>query len=439
MEEEYGTEGMLDLYLYESEQLLEQLEEIVLSEKNRIAFDEESINEIFRIMHTIKGSSGIMMYDNIALAAHKLEDIFYYLRESYPDNVPQQKLTEIIFKVSDFIEDELHKIRKGQGIGAEPDEVAEAVENFLEKLKHQIQEKEGELPPENIYIAPGQYYIAPASDAADMPPFEIDLGMEDEPVPGDYVIRPREEKEQKLVGVSAEKLEYLSCLVNRLENSKGENDIEALVAQIKETVTQMKRVSLSGTFRKMQRIVSDASRRMDKEMILSTSGEELQIDRDIVESIADPLMHLVRNASDHGIERREDRILAGKKAEGSISLEAKRENDILYITVKDDGKGIDREKVFDRAKEKGMLFKDNDISNYTDEEIYSFLMNPGFSTLDQATEYSGRGVGMDVVRNNINKIGGKLSINSLLGKGTEISMEIPETKVLHGLESQQYK
>lgn len=431
MEEDYSTEGMLDQYLYESEQLLEQLEEIVLSENNRISFEEESIGEIFRIMHTIKGSSAIMMYDNIAFAAHKLEDIFYYLRESYPENVPQKRLTEIIFLVSDFIEDQLHKIKKGRDFGAEPDEIVEAVDSFLEELKNEIRKREGELPPENIYVAPGQYYIAPAADAADLPPLEIDLG-DDEPLPGDYVIPSKKEKEQRIIGVGEDKLERLSVLIRDLEEAwKGNGeDIDGLLLQMKDTVAQMKKVSLSATFRRMQRVVTDTARKLGKDMKLVTEGEELQIDRSIAEAITDPLMHLVRNACDHGIERREERLLAGKKEEGNIFLEANTKDGILYVSVKDDGRGIDREKVFEKAKQRGLLCRDADRSEYTDEEVFSFLTSPGFSTMDCVTELSGRGVGMDVARNNIEKLGGRLNIRSALGKGTEVILKIPETEVL---------
>lgn len=429
MEEENGTEGMLDLFLYESEQLLEQLEEIVLSEKNAIAFDEESINEIFRIMHTIKGSSGIMMYDNIAMAAHKLEDIFYYLRESYPDHVPQQRLIEIIFMVSDFIEDELQKIKKGKDFGAEPDEIVKATSAFLEGLKQQIQEKEGELPPENVYEAPGQYYLAPAADAGDLPPVRIDLGMEEEPFPGDYVIGTKEEKEQKIIGVGADKLDKLFTLTRQLEEKweQKQEDIGGLLVQLEEVVAQIKKVPLSGTFRKMHRIVSDASRRFDKDMTLLTSGEDIQINREIADKTADALMHLVRNAADHGIESKAERQLAGKKREGKIELEARAEDDVLYIEVKDDGRGINKEKVLEKAIQKGLADKNATIHDFSDEEIYSFLTLPGFSTRDKVTDYSGRGVGMDVVENNIMFIGGKLHIKSRFGQGTEIELEIPQS------------
>jgi len=136
MAEEFNTEGMLDMYLFENEQLLEQLQETVLEQKDSDCFDEDSINEIFRAIHTIKGSSGIMMFDNITAISHKLEDVFFYLRESHPDNVPHLELVEHVLTVEDFISGEMDKIRNGDSPDGDPAEISAELNQFLEKNKN---------------------------------------------------------------------------------------------------------------------------------------------------------------------------------------------------------------------------------------------------------------------------------------------------------------
>ena len=166
MAEEFNTDGMLDMYLFENEQLLEQLQERVLDQKDADCFDEESINEIFRTMHTIKGSSGIMMFDNITAVSHKLEDIFYYLRESQPDKVPHLELVEHVLEVEDFISGELEKIRNGSPVDGDSSDIIKGLDKFLEMIKNGGAAAGGEEPPENVHEEPKQFYIAPVATSA---------------------------------------------------------------------------------------------------------------------------------------------------------------------------------------------------------------------------------------------------------------------------------
>ena len=171
MAEEFSTDGMLDMYLFENGQLLEQLQEMVLDQKDADCFDEDSINEIFRTMHTIKGSSGIMMFDEITAVAHKLEDIFYYLRESHPDNVPHLELVDHVLEVEDFISNEMEKIRNGDPVDGESGEIVATLDEFLNKIKggggsSKGGKKKGEAIPENKHEEPKQFYIAPVATSA---------------------------------------------------------------------------------------------------------------------------------------------------------------------------------------------------------------------------------------------------------------------------------
>ena len=161
MAEDFNTDSMLDMFLYESEQLLETLQNTVLEKKDEDCFDETSINEIFRVMHTIKGSSGIMMYENITKVSHKLEDVFYYLRESHPENVPHLELVDHVLDVADFITGELDKIKDGETPDGDETKIVDEIDKFLKRIKSGIEEKGNELPPENTYVEPSQFYIAP--------------------------------------------------------------------------------------------------------------------------------------------------------------------------------------------------------------------------------------------------------------------------------------
>lgn len=164
MGEDFNTDSMLDMFLYESEQLLENLQNVVLERKDEDCFDETSINEIFRVMHTIKGSSGIMMYENITKIAHKLEDVFYYLRESHPENVPHLELVDHVLEVSDFITAELDKIKEGDTPDGDESSIVADIDKFLTNLKSGITQQGEELPPENTYVAPSQFYVAPTGN-----------------------------------------------------------------------------------------------------------------------------------------------------------------------------------------------------------------------------------------------------------------------------------
>ena len=167
MGEEFITEGMLDMFLFESGQLVENIETLALEHKDDDKFDDDAINEIFRAMHTIKGSSGIMMYTNITTVSHTLEDVFYYIRESHPDKVPHEELVGYILDVTDFIGGELEKIREGSEPDGDPDDLIAKIKKFLAKIKKKIKAGGSELPPEKAYIPPKQFYIPPvASDAS---------------------------------------------------------------------------------------------------------------------------------------------------------------------------------------------------------------------------------------------------------------------------------
>ncbi len=188
----------------------------------------------------------------------------------------------------------------------------------------------------------------------------------------------------------------------------------------------LRMVPVSGVFQKMNRIVRDMKSKLGKDVRLTLVGEDTEVDKTIVDSIQDPIMHMVRNSMDHGIEEtEEERIRAGKNPQGEIILSAQHTSSEVVITITDDGYGMDWQKLLDKAESKGILTKPK--SEYSPKEALNLILLPGFSTNKQVTEFSGRGVGMDVVKKNVESVGGTVSISSELGKGTTMTMKIPLT------------
>lgn len=466
MADRFNTDDMLDVYLFENQQLLEKLEITVLEQKDEAIFDDETINEIFRTIHTIKGSSGVMMFDDITIVSHKLEDIFYVLRENHPENVPHIKLVEHVLAVIDFIKGELEKIQNGEAADGDFSELIVQLDTFLENIKLEIKNdsKKEAAQKEN---SAKQFYIAPvAGDNSkyfpvreeDEPLIFIDLESSVEEIearaellrrqkqeekeriliPGDYVVQAKEPGKATVlakdnakrfesatyVNVEIAKLDQLMELVGKLVVSNSNAQMKEISRDLQKVVISMRKVPLQGTFQKMYRVLFDASKKLGKDIDFVMEGEMTEVDRSIVEHISDPLMHLIRNAVDHGIETRIERIQAGKEDRGKITLSARIEDETLFIIVEDDGKGLDRDKIMNKARNQGLLESSKPESVYTDEEVFQFITLPGFSTNESITEYSGRGVGLDVVVSNIAVVGGTLIIESEKGKGCKMIIEI---------------
>jgi two-component system, chemotaxis family, sensor kinase CheA len=184
-------------------------------------------------------------------------------------------------------------------------------------------------------------------------------------------------------------------------------------------------IPLEGTFKKMVRLVRDLSKKSKKLVKLDTFGEETELDKTVVEQISDPLMHLVRNAIDHGIETPEQRLAQSKPKEGMLAIEAKYEGNEVWIDIIDDGSGLNREKILKKAKEMNLV--QGNGHNLSDDKVFNLIFEPGFSTATEITSVSGRGIGLDVVKRNIEKVKGYIKIKSKPGKGSTLSLRIPLT------------
>ncbi|MCP5496570.1 MAG: chemotaxis protein CheA [Leptospiraceae bacterium] len=248
-------------------------------------------------------------------------------------------------------------------------------------------------------------------------------------------------KESKIIRIDSTKLDHLINLVgelviananiNQIASDKKDNEmIEAayqvnhLVSEIRENALKLRMVQIGETFSRFQRVVRDVGKELDKDIELSISGGETELDKTVVEKINDPLMHLIRNAIDHGIESKEDRIAKNKSPKGKLSLHAYHETGFIVIEVKDDGKGFSKEKIYKKAIEKKIVSPDQVLS---EQQIMQLVFQPGFSTAESITNISGRGVGLDVVSKNIESLRGTVSIYSEENQGSMIKIRLPLT------------
>lgn len=532
---------MLDVFVHETETMLEQLDDILLVSEREKSISDDNIGSIFRITHTIKGSAAMMSFEGISELAHAVEDVFYILRDA-PEklNIIFDSIFDLVFQTSDFLKKEVEKIQESDGEYQEdsPDALIKQLRSQAALLKGEaapesprskstaesnVQPGEGELcvhvffaddcqmenmrafmlmtqlknacislrsEPENperdstcsetiikngfyIYCRPADsvdeirqviesalniksYEIleasAPAVSGGEAKPTQGAAGVGEREALADVSATPAQvagkpaakSTKQSLISVNQSKLDQLMDLVGeivtaesmvarnpdllglRLDNfSKSFRELRKLTDELQDVVMAIRMVPLQGTFHKMDRIVRDMSKKLEKKAELIMAGGDTEVDKTINDAIVDPLMHMVRNSMDHAIEDPEDRRKAGKSETGKITLSARNVGGEILIDVSDDGCGLDAEKLLAKAEKSGILTKP--ASAYSEKEAFGLIMLAGFSTNTQVTEFSGRGVGMDVVRKNIEQVGGTISINSTKGQGTTFTIKIPLT------------
>ncbi len=551
---------ILDMYIYETHTLLEQLESSVLEAEKANDFSQDNVNEIFRIMHTIKGSSAMMEFDSLATIAHRIEDLFFLIREnsmSVVSEANRSTLFDLVFQSIDYFRGEVDKIESDQPLSKDIDNFLSDINSLIAKIKAGDNEPapaaRPATPAKPATVVPEVTSIEVSSGNRDFPYelrvfFDEGCGMEslrsfmlvtsvrDCCADSDFIftpddvetnmdssetviengfymmfrkaedrtkaisivnssgsiksyqahdlqfIEPEEPVEQpmqedpeivvdntavsipaqqsatvqhpkeSLISVNLSKLEQLTAVVGEivitesmvtsspdlnglaLDNfQKSARQLRKLTDELQDVAMSLRMVPISGTFQKMNRIVRDMSKKLGKRAKLTLVGENTEVDKTIVDSLGDPLMHIVRNSMDHGLEDNEaDRIAAGKDPVGEVILTARDTGSEVIIEIKDDGKGVNYDNVLKKAIKNGLASPDVE---YSHREILNFLLMPGFSTNNQVTEFSGRGVGMDVVKRNIEEVGGTVSLSSEPGKGMTTTLKIPLTMaIMDGME-----
>ena len=569
---ENNSDSVLEMCLYETNTLMEQLDNIMLSAEQADTLSEDDVNEIFRIMHTLKGSAAMMEFEPLMTIAHRIEDLFYLIRENTMEVVPEQdrpQLFDLLFKSIDYFRNEVSKIENGEPLSNNIDNFLNAINMFINKINGEAAEAQGQAQtqpaqaasavktsgadanhryslrvfldagcgmenlrafmavndvkdqciheftyePEGletdsslsesisengfvmhfssdddrkqaIQVVGGLGFVktyqeideeppqkAAAQAEAVSEPSKVAESTEKEPAPA--VKRKAESAEttktdasgtqnpahhqikQSLISVNLSKLDQLMAVVGeiviteamvtaspdlkgmdaaKLDNfNKSARQLRKLTDELQDISMSLRMVPVSGTFQKMRRIVRDMGQKLGRRANLTIIGEDTEIDKTIVDAISDPIMHIVRNSMDHGIEPDEEtRIAAGKNPEGEIILSAQNTGSEVIIRIEDDGAGVDSDAVLRKAIKQGLASPDVE---YSQREILNFLMMPGFSTNTEVTEFSGRGVGMDVVKKNIESVAGTVLMTSEFGKGTCTTLKIPlTTAIMDGME-----
>ncbi len=274
------------------------------------------------------------------------------------------------------------------------------------------------------------------------------LSVADKPAASVATSRPATIPENETVRVDRARLDEMinqigelvigtSMVEQVLKSLTGGNESPAMdqlakiVRDLQEMSLSLRMVPIAATFQKMARVVRDLSRKLDKKIEFSTEGEDTELDKSVVDQIGDPLVHMVRNAADHGVETSAERLAAGKPEQGRVHLRAYQQGGNIFIEIEDDGRGLNRQRIVQKAIERGIISADDNLS---DNEICNLIFQPGFSTAETVTDVSGRGVGMDVVRRNVESLQGSVSIRSEIGKGSLITVRLPLTlAILDGL------
>ncbi len=438
------------------------------------------IEDIFNKLRNDEMSLTPEMMDVIFEGVDKLKEAIDMLKES--DEIPDEEdVKDLIEKLKAILEgDSVPETRQEVNQEEETDEEFEFVEGVDEDIKKLILQYKGkdlgEILEELILLPPNERppldvieklekLISEGKDVKDLiKPKEKKEEKEEKPKaepPKPKVQEPQKkeekqkkkktEKKEEVIRVDVERVETLMNLVgelvldrnrivklaSNLENSYGDSEtVEELidsitgmsrtVSDLQDAVMKLRMQPVRKIFSKFPRIVRDLAKRLNKKVNLILEGEDTEIDRSILDKLEDPLIHLVRNAIDHGIEPPEERLKAGKPEEGTIKLSAFQEGDRIIISIEDDGRGIDVEKVKRKAVEKGLITPEQ-AENMQDKEAFELLFMPGFSTADKVSEVSGRGVGMDVVASTIHNLRGTIEVESEKGKGSKFIMKLPLT------------
>jgi two-component system chemotaxis sensor kinase CheA len=434
--------------------------------------DSEAINEIFRAVHTIKGNSGFFGYAYLERKCMELEGILDAARKRAQapgeafingviiavDNIRTSLATVAIVdadkadKASASDQDRLPV--DGDAANAlvptapeTPEKKTDAAYKPLgeilidmgvvqdESIREALDEQE--RPLGEILVQKGIVEKERIDEALKIQKTQVSTGGAE--LPHEIVrkeIRVDTAKLDKLFELVGELITAESMVVNSpdlkgmpLDHfTKAASSLAKISREIQETTMMIRMIPLDGLFQKMTRLVRDLSRKMDRPINFTVSGQDTEMDKNVIEQISDPLVHILRNAIDHGIEPREKRLAAGKAETGSVTMNAKYEGSEIWISVRDDGAGLNREKILAKAASKGMLKAPPE--SLRDEDVWAFIFEPGFSTAEVVSDVSGRGVGLDVVKKNLEHIRGRIQIQTNPGEGTEFTLAIPLTMAI---------
>ncbi len=411
-EEEYR-----DIFLTEAIENYTEINRLLtILEKNPA--DIKSVHALFRITHTLKGNATGMGFESIAELAHALEDLFGAVREGRVMISPEMFVS--VYKAADILSELIDAVRN-------PKEVKyRGIKTKLEVMLRNALTEQPVNIDQNIPAAAGLQNTISADLLDILGSDEVDETTETKLSFSHLVQVPVQKLDNLLNLVGELVIERDRIITSGRHNASEYSRLNRISSDLQYSVMDVRLVPVDFLFKKFHRIVRDAAAKEEKNVILKLKGTETEIDRNILQVISDSLIHLVRNAISHGIEKPAIRKQRGKEEQGSVTLEASSESDIVIIAIRDDGGGIDAARIRKKAVEKGMLSL-SEASQWSDNDIMMLIFEPGFSTMDEVTSLAGRGVGMDVVKRALDSIGGTVYIETKVGEGTTFFLRLPSS------------
>jgi two-component system chemotaxis sensor kinase CheA len=432
------SEDMIKMFYETSMEAFEEIEKSILN-MEKTPDNNEAAVVAFRALHSLKGNAGFFGYGDIEQISHAAENVLDMIRNKEKKAEPMT--ITCILRITDVLKERVTSISKGvmEEIGGK-DEIIRILNALSDNVpKDWAAKRKAETVSAKTESLVTEQVQPDGVNTRDLPRAECpDAGL----------LKPEEHKEavkQQAIRVDVDKIDMLLDLVGELvitstmvsnnPDLKGLNlerfekaimQHDKIIRDLQEVSMAMRMIPIAATFQKMVRLVRDLEQKLGKKLNLVIAGEDTEVDKTIIEQIADPLVHLIRNAADHGIETQEGRKTAGKPETGTIRLEAKHSAGEVLIIITDDGRGLVRSKLAAKGVEKGLITPEEAVS-MRDEEIYRLICKAGFSTAEKVTNVSGRGVGMDVVTKNIENLRGKVVIKSTEGQGSSFIIHIPLT------------
>lgn len=415
--EQEMKQDMVEEFIVESTSMLKDAKEIISQATLSEVYEKESINEVFRLIHTFKGNCSILSLGDMELLSHKIEDYFSLVLSS--SELRKNEYLNSILMIIDIIASRVSKLQlfdigqiNGQDLYVS---LLDSILTTERDIKHSDILDKIDIFNNNIYKEKGECQVSKKetglkhiADNIKVSSLKINqLGSSIEEF------------------VTAKTMLETNIYTSKVNNENIKNNLKFLdrvSVDLQETFMNMKMVPISFLFSRMSGLIDETARILGKEVKVSISGEDIEIDKLILDKLGDPLLHLIRNAIDHGIEANHKRIGIGKKEVAQIKLKAIKHSNEISIIVEDDGKGIDKDKVIKQAIENKLIDSKDDIA---DDEVLKLIFKSGFSTAEKISSISGRGVGLDVVWSSIQKLKGIIYVSSELGKGTKFEVKIP--------------
>jgi len=456
-------------YVEESREHLIHIEEIfeILQKTGEISLS--SINELFRAIHTIKGSAGFLGLTSIGTLTHAMESLLDSLREGRLSVT--QPISDTLMEGTDRLSEMFEDVNKSNTVNVselvttlkalnsgdtpaavpaaapapqappEPVEqrsVADVLSQFPELAAFVPQEPAAEPPP----VAPAPPAPAP-KPVAEKPAAKAPAQAKAEaPAQTNSQDNKDSSKHEEFLRIKVDLLDRLMMLAGELVLVRNQQlmhleqadatlrsitqSLDSVTTELQETIMRTRMQPIGTVFSRFSRMVRDLSRKLNKKIDFETKGDEVELDKNVLEAIGDPLTHLVRNACDHGVEKPEDRLAAGKSEAGMVTLCAYHESGQIHVDIKDNGKGMNRDVIRRKVLEKGLKTED-ELARMSEQDLLNLVFLPGFSTAAVLTDVSGRGVGMDVVKTGVEKFGGSVSLTSIEGEGSVVKLRLPLT------------